>query len=684
MNVRVVVSVIAVASLAAAVPAQAQERPRARAVEGVDGVVDTFKRFPVVALGEDHGNVAQHAFLRKLVSDARFARAVDDIVIEAGSASHQRVVDRFIAGRRVSRSALIASWRDAIGGGSIGTWDSPIYERFLRTIRRSNRGRPPRDRLRVLLGDPAVDWGRMRTAQDMQRFGDRRDSHYASVVDREVLRKGRRALLIGGVFHFDRDPDAPVANAMTLIDRQHPGKAYYVTLAPREHLASFPANSLVPIDGTDLGGLRPRRPPHAPPARTYEEYADAWFVPDPAKEGWFSSAYPTAFPDAWWKEMSRRNRLLYTKFEPAEWFGVRCSYGSIQGRGVPEAVRIGAAAGEPRPSGPAASGATPQATGAAAAIVGQLAGRKVVAIGDAPALDEQHAFLRELIQSGQLLGRPVIVVGFGNSRHQRLVDAYVSGSRVQPGALARAWQDTSQLLAYDSPSYEQFFKTVRDANSKLPAGRRIRVLLGEPPLDWSSVDSARDVRKVAARRAAFMARLVKRHGIAQRRSVIVLADRPLVARVPGSITDRLPRDKTWVLEPYVGFGGRQGGLERQLGEPAAPAALTIRGSWLQELSSGANLSPSRPRQPLSRTADALLVLGKAAVLTTLGPLATRFRDPYVEAIKRRHRLLFGTRFDPARAFPTSQCFTPTENVGGGPGGDGPPPAGGQGAPRPSG
>ena len=64
-------ALIIVAGLLSAAPAQAQ-RPRARAV---DAVVATFKRFPVVAMGEDHGNVAQHAFLRKLVSDPRFARA---------------------------------------------------------------------------------------------------------------------------------------------------------------------------------------------------------------------------------------------------------------------------------------------------------------------------------------------------------------------------------------------------------------------------------------------------------------------------------------------------------------------------------------------------------------------------------------------------------------------------------
>ena len=186
---------------------------------------------------------------------------------------------------------------------------------------------------------------------------------------------------------------------------------------------------------------------------------------------------------------------------------------------------------------------------------------------------------------------------------------------------------------------------------------------------------------MAAERAAFMARLVKRHGTERGRSVIVVADRRLVARVPGSITDRLPAGKSWVLQPYVGFGARQATLERQLGKLSTPSALTTRGSWRQGLQAGANLAPGQPRGAIGQTADALLYLGKAETLVTTTPLPTRFRDRYVRVIRHRHRLLYGTRFTPAKAFPTSACSGPPENVGGPPPEPGGPPAGGEG-PRP--
>ena len=78
---------------------------------------------------------------------------------------------------------------------------------------------------------------------------------------------------------------------------------------------------------------------------------------------------------------------------------------------------------------------------------------------------------------------------------------------------------------------------------------------------------------------------------------------------------------------------------------------------------GAALAPERPGQRLDRTADALLFLGAARTLVTTAPLPTRFRDRYVRAIRHRHRLLFGTRFEPARAFPTSRCSSPADGAG---------------------
>ena len=47
------------------------------------------------------------------------------------------------------------------------------------------------------------------------------------------------------------------------------------------------------------------------------------------------------------------------------------------------------------------------------------------------------------------------------------------------------WRNTTQSpgQTWDASVYEQFFRRVRAVNWTLPPSKRIRVLLGDPPLD---------------------------------------------------------------------------------------------------------------------------------------------------------------------------------------------------------
>jgi hypothetical protein len=84
-------------------------------------------------------------------------------------------------------------------------WDAPVYERFFTVVRAVNRNRAPGSRLRVLLGDPPIDWARIRRREQWERIAESRDDHAARVIEREVLAKGHRALLIFGSAHVTRD-----------------------------------------------------------------------------------------------------------------------------------------------------------------------------------------------------------------------------------------------------------------------------------------------------------------------------------------------------------------------------------------------------------------------------------------------------------------------------------------------
>jgi len=195
-----------------------------------------FERAPLVAFCEQHRRAEAHEFLRALVRHPDFGRTVDDVVVEFGNGLYQAVVDRYVAGEEVSLSELQHVWRDTT---QWLVWDSPVYERFFACVREANLRRPPEERVRVLLGDPAIPWAETKDAAAYRLHADR-DRYYAEVVEREVLAKDRRALLVYGGLHFLRGGPLPKSSpsAGAILDRNHPQTLHIVwTLPGAEPLA---------------------------------------------------------------------------------------------------------------------------------------------------------------------------------------------------------------------------------------------------------------------------------------------------------------------------------------------------------------------------------------------------------------------------------------------------------------
>jgi hypothetical protein len=153
-----------------------------------------------------------------------------------------------------------------------------------------------------------------------------------------------------------------------------------------------------------------------------------------------------------------------------------------------------------------------------------------------------------------------IVVEFGNSRYQDLVDRFTRGEEVPPELLRHVWQDTTQVeYTWDLPIYEEFFQAVRDVNSSLPGSRKLRVLLGDPPIEWEKIHSLDDL-KPWLNRDSFAAEVVRREVLARgRRALIIYGDQHLVrpaTRAPhsivGGIVAQLERSGTSVSTPRHG------------------------------------------------------------------------------------------------------------------------------------
>ncbi len=201
----------------------------------IDTVLEAFKTRRLVGLGEAHGLQDHHDVLDMLLSDPRLPGVVDDIVVEFGNALYQPMMDRFIAGQPIGNADLRPAWQNTTQSPA-GTWDQPVYEQFFRTVRAANWTMPPRRQIRVLLGDPPIDWSKITNRGEPLVFLAQRDTHAASVVKTQVLDKGRRALLCYGAEHLlHSTPD----NIVSIV-KQQTGERTYTIVDIVTYLAGEP------------------------------------------------------------------------------------------------------------------------------------------------------------------------------------------------------------------------------------------------------------------------------------------------------------------------------------------------------------------------------------------------------------------------------------------------------------
>jgi hypothetical protein len=245
----------------------AQESP-AKPVDPIAGIVDAFKTHDVVALGEgNHGNEQGAVFRDKLYRDPRFQAVATDIVVESGNGRHQAMMDRYIAGENVPEKELRMAWIETTQPHDV--WDRDIYADMFRTIREINQKLPKEKQLRVLLGDTPYTYDPTAAVPAPM---NRSDSFTAEVIQREVVAKKRKALVVYGGMHFLRRQAQlpPEAGAL-----QQPGtivsllekagvKVFHIwtfvgigagqeLTALQPEIASWPKPSLALIKDTTLG-----------------------------------------------------------------------------------------------------------------------------------------------------------------------------------------------------------------------------------------------------------------------------------------------------------------------------------------------------------------------------------------------------------------------------------------------
>jgi hypothetical protein len=307
--------------------------------EPVEAILQAFEHYPIVTLGEgNHGNWQGATLRLSLLRDPRFLERVDDILVEFGASDYQDIMDRYISGEMVPFEKLRLCWEETT---QPFIWDAPIYAEFFAAVRALNQSQKSDKRIRVLLGEPLIDWSQIKTKEGLRLwYRDQmiqrpwgkvnvRDGSAVDVIEREVMAKGRKALVIYGDAHFRRDElplgegfmaDYFKGNFVNQMEHLHPGSVFTVTtftdsdllLEQSPDAVSWPNPSLIHLKGTPVGSLSIRRMGPS----SLEQMFDALIWLGPSNAISQSRALPDAVADeSYYTEMLRRDSLWLGQYQ---------------------------------------------------------------------------------------------------------------------------------------------------------------------------------------------------------------------------------------------------------------------------------------------------------------------------------------------------------------------------------
>jgi len=236
--------------------------------DAVQAILAAFDKYEVVGMGAAHGNQDLDDFILRLIRNPELPGKISDIAVECGNSLYQPILDRYIAGDDVALDEVRQVWRNTTQPMCSV---SAFYEELFPLVRRINQKLPPQKKFRMLACDPPVDWSKGK-AQDLRPLM-MRDPSIASVMEREVLSKHRKALMLFGTTHLHHIRSAPMLPksavesyeknypGVTLVIADHTGFGSYSPLAKyndefESRMAAWPVPSLVQdMAGTWLADL---------------------------------------------------------------------------------------------------------------------------------------------------------------------------------------------------------------------------------------------------------------------------------------------------------------------------------------------------------------------------------------------------------------------------------------------
>ena len=269
------------------------------------------------------------------------------------------------------------------------------------------------------------------------------------------------------------------------------------------------------------------------------------------------------------------------------------------------------------------------------AIVQAFDDHQAVILGEAHWLQQAGDLYIRLVRDAAFQSKVNdIVVEFCSRNSQPILDRYTSGEAVPFEELCHVWRDTTKVASWESPVYQEWLAAIRDVNRKLPPARRLRVIGGDTPIEWTKIRTHSDWAALGDNNVSFASLIMD--GIAKGRKVFVVLGTNHVTRngdrnhdpdVTTRVESRFPKSTFVILLHNT----------PQMTDWPVPSIYGLRGTYL-----GAMKDANGDR--LDRLADALLYLGPKSTLKTVKPRLSSIGPAYLNELDRRSMIEWGHPF----------------------------------------
>ncbi len=282
-----------------------------------DYIVRLFDKFNIVAIDEGpHGTLQTHLLLRGLFENKKLSQRLQYVILEFANSDYQKILDSYINGDPVDLKELQNVWRESTQAHSV-TFQKPIFLQLLEAIRNANKGLPLEDKIRVIAGDPSINWDTINTMNNYFSAITQRDVFPSELAIKYGIDSAKNVLLIYGGEHLkktsDRKRDSTYWTIPFYINHRHPGTIFtigaFISEDYPETKIDCPINSIIDLEKDALGLLNVNGNSFDTSNMVLKNVFDAVYYAGPSNEWVQDDA--TKIDAIFWKELNRRSTIIW-------------------------------------------------------------------------------------------------------------------------------------------------------------------------------------------------------------------------------------------------------------------------------------------------------------------------------------------------------------------------------------